>query len=178
MAVYELGATRPVLGASVFIAESAAVIGDVHLGEACSVWFGAVLRGDFLPIRIGARTNVQDNAVLHITSDRAATTVGEDVTVGHSVILHGCTIGSSCLIGMGSVVLDGAVIGDESLVAAGSLVTPGFLVAPRSFALGRPAKVVRAVRPEELAMIRASAQSYVRHAQTFASGCRRVSGPA
>jgi carbonic anhydrase/acetyltransferase-like protein (isoleucine patch superfamily) len=174
VALYELGAIRPARGHSVFVADSAAVIGDVQLGDECSVWFGAVLRGDFLPIRIGARTNIQDNAVIHITSDRAATTVGADVTVGHSVILHGCSIGSSCLVGMGSIVLDGAVIGDESLIAAGSLVTPGTVVAPRSFVLGRPAKVVRAVRLDEIASIRASAQNYVRFARTFDAGCKRI----
>jgi carbonic anhydrase/acetyltransferase-like protein (isoleucine patch superfamily) len=174
MAVYRLGATRPLLGASVFVADSAAVIGDVHVGEDSSVWFGAVLRGDYFPIRIGARTNIQDNAVLHITSGRAATTVGDDVTVGHGAILHGCTVGSSCLVGMSSVVLDGAVVGDESFIAAGSLLTPGTVIPPRSFVLGRPAKVIRAVRDEELAAIRTSARHYVGYAHAFAADCQRV----
>jgi carbonic anhydrase/acetyltransferase-like protein (isoleucine patch superfamily) len=177
VAIYELGTRIPDLGPRVFIAETAAVIGDVQLGEECSVWFGAVVRGDYLPIRVGARTNIQDNAILHITSDRAATTVGHDVTVGHAAILHGCTVGSFCLIGMASVVLDGAVIGDESLVAAGSLVTPGTQIPPRSFVLGRPAKVTRAVRDEELASIHRSAAHYVRYGQEFAASCRRLDRP-
>jgi gamma-carbonic anhydrase len=176
MAIYELDAMRPTFGRDVFVADSAAVIGDVQVGDECSLWFGAVLRGDFFPIRIGARTNIQDNAVVHITSDRAATTVGDDVTVGHAAILHGCTVGHACLIGMASIVLDGAVIGDESFVAAGSLVTPATIVAPRSFVLGRPAKVIRAVREAEITAIRESAQNYVRYARAFQTGCRRVRG--
>src|ERR1700753_2444074 len=100
MAIYELKGVRPLLGRDVFVAEGARVIGDVHLGDAASVWFNAVLRGDYMPIRVGARTNVQDNAVLHITSGLAATTLGDDVTIGHSAIVHGCTIGHRCLIGM------------------------------------------------------------------------------
>jgi carbonic anhydrase/acetyltransferase-like protein (isoleucine patch superfamily) len=174
MAVYQLGAARPLLAASVFVAESAAVIGDVHVDEGSSVWFGAVVRGDYFPIRIGARTNIQDNAVLHITSGRAATTVGDDVTVGHGAILHGCSVGSSCLVGMASVVLDGAVIGEQSFIAAGSLVAPGTVIPPRSFALGRPAKVIRPVRDDELVLIQTSARNYVRYAQTFAADCERV----
>lgn len=174
MAVYRLGSAKPLLAASAFVAESAAVIGDVHVGEDSSVWFGAVLRGDYFPIRIGARTNIQDNAVVHITSGRAATSVGDDATVGHGVILHGCTVGSGCLVGMASVVLDGAVIGEESFIAAGSLVTPGTVLPPRSFALGRPAKVVRRVREEELAQIAASARHYVGYAKAFAADCQRI----
>ena len=118
----------------------------MHLGDEASVWFGAVLRGDYMPIRIGARTNIQDNAVVHITvRGSRATTLGDDVTVGHAAIIHGCTIGDRCLIGMGSIVLDGAVVGEGSFVAAGSLVTPGTVIPPRSFVMGRPAKVIRPV---------------------------------
>jgi carbonic anhydrase/acetyltransferase-like protein (isoleucine patch superfamily) len=174
MAVYGLGPSKPLLAASVFVAESAAVIGDVHVGDDSSIWFGAVLRGDYFPIRIGARTNVQDNAVLHITSGRAATTVGDDVTVGHGAILHGCTVGSSCLVGMATVILDGAVVGEQSLIAAGSLVAPGTVIPPRSFALGRPAKVLRAVRDDELALIQTSARNYVGYAQAFGAACHRL----
>src|SRR5580698_1258338 len=125
MGLYALGDIVPTLGRDVFLADNAIVIGDVHLGDEASVWFGAVLRGDYFPIRVGARTNIQDNAVLHITAGQAATTIGDDVTIGHAAIVHGCTIGNRCLVGMGSTVLDGAVVGDDSFVAAGSLVTPG-----------------------------------------------------
>jgi carbonic anhydrase/acetyltransferase-like protein (isoleucine patch superfamily) len=174
MAVYRFGPSRPILAASAFVAEGATVVGDVHVGDDSSIWFGAVLRADYFPIRIGARTNVQDNAVLHITSGRAATSVGDDVTVGHGAILHGCTVGSSCLVGMASVVLDGAVVGDHSFIAAGSLVAPGTHIPARSFALGRPAKVIRAVRDDELALIETSARNYVRYAQAFAADCQRI----
>src|SRR5580692_1209911 len=115
MGLYALGDIVPTLGRDVFVADSAAVIGDVHLGDEASVWFGAVLRGDVFPIRFGARTNVQDGSVIHVTGGQAATTVGDDVTVGHKVLLHGCTIGDRCLVGMGSIVLDGAEVGDECL---------------------------------------------------------------
>ncbi|HEY1694642.1 MAG TPA: gamma carbonic anhydrase family protein [Polyangiaceae bacterium] len=177
MALYELAGVRPVLGRDVFVAENASVIGDVHLGDEASVWFGAVLRGDYFPIRIGARTNVQDNCVVHITADRAATTVGDDVTVGHAAILHGCTVGNRCLVGMGSIVLDGAVIGDESFVAAGSLVTPGTIVPPRSFVLGRPATVKRAVTADDLRWIGDAAAVYAGYARDFRTRSRRIDHP-
>jgi carbonic anhydrase/acetyltransferase-like protein (isoleucine patch superfamily) len=174
MAVYALRDVRPVLGRDVFVADSASVIGDVHLGDEASVWFGAVLRGDYFPIRIGARTNIQDNSVVHITAGSAATTVGDDVTVGHAVTLHGCTVGDRCLVGMGTIVLDGAVLGEDSFVAAGSLVTPGTIVPPRSFVIGRPARVARAVTEEDLAWIREAAKLYVGYARDFRAGCKRV----
>jgi carbonic anhydrase/acetyltransferase-like protein (isoleucine patch superfamily) len=177
MAIYELAGVRPTLGQRVFVADGARVIGDVDLGDDASIWFGAVLRGDQFPIRIGARTNVQDNAVVHITAKQAATTVGDDVTVGHAAILHGCTIGRACLVGMGSVVLDGAVIGDESFIAAGSLVTPGTIVPPRSFVLGRPARVQRSVTESELAWIRDASAVYVGYAREFRDGLRRIDDP-
>jgi carbonic anhydrase/acetyltransferase-like protein (isoleucine patch superfamily) len=174
MALYELNGKRPTLGRNVFIADSAAVIGDVHLGDDASVWFGAVLRGDYMPIRIGARTNIQDNAVVHITAGVNAATVGDDVTVGHSAIIHGCTVGDRCLVGMSSTLLDGAVIGDDSFIAAGSLVTPGTVVPPRSFLMGRPAKVARPVKDTDLAWILGSAVTYVQHARDFAAQCKRI----
>jgi carbonic anhydrase/acetyltransferase-like protein (isoleucine patch superfamily) len=174
MSLYEIRGVRPALGAGVFVAESASVIGDVRLGERAGVWFGAVLRGDYFPIRVGARTNIQDNAVLHITAGKAATTVGDDVTVGHGAIVHGCTIGDRCLIGMGSIVLDGAVIGADSFVAAGSLVAPDAVVPPGSFVLGRPAKVLRRVTEEEMAGMRGVSAAYVGYAAEFLASCERV----
>ena len=119
MPLYEHKGVRPTLGRDVFIAPNATVIGDVHLGDEASVWFGAVVRGDVFPIRFGARTNVQDGSVVHVTGGQAATTVGDDVTIGHMVLLHGCTVGNRCLIGMGSILLDGAEIGEERLIGAG-----------------------------------------------------------
>ena len=174
MPLYALKGVRPRLGRDVFVADGARVIGDVHLGDQASVWFGAVLRGDYMPIRVGARTNVQDNAVLHITSGESATTLGDDVTVGHAAIVHGCTVGHRCLVGMGSVVLDGAVIGDDCFIAAGSLVTPGTVIPARSFVIGRPAKAVRPVTERDLESIRLAAIRYVEYAGEFATGCERV----
>jgi carbonic anhydrase/acetyltransferase-like protein (isoleucine patch superfamily) len=174
MPIYELSGVRPTLGRDVFVADNATVIGDVHLGDESSVWFGTVLRGDYFPIRVGARTNIQDNSVVHITSGTAKTTIGDGVTIGHAAIIHGCTIGSRCLIGMGSIVLDNAVVGDGSFVAAGSLVTPGTVIPPGSFALGRPAKVLRPVRDEDRLTIEASSALYAQYARDFMKGCRRV----
>ncbi|MGD0527258.1 MAG: gamma carbonic anhydrase family protein [Polyangiaceae bacterium] len=174
MALYELAGVRPTVGRGVFVAENASVIGDVHLGDEASVWFGAVLRGDYYPIRIGARTNVQDNTVVHITAERTATTVGDDVTIGHAAIIHGCTVGHRCLVGMGSIVLDGAVVGDDSFVAAGSLVTPGTVIPPRSFVMGRPAKVIRPVKEADTEWIRNAAVVYAGYARDFLAKCRRV----
>jgi carbonic anhydrase/acetyltransferase-like protein (isoleucine patch superfamily) len=174
MALYELKGVRPALGRDVFIAETASVIGDVLLGDEASVWFGAVLRGDYFPIRVGARTNVQDNTVVHITADLSATTIGDEVTIGHAAVIHGCTIGHRCLIGMGSVVLDGATVGDDSFVAAGSLITPGTVIPPRSFVMGRPAKVVRAASERDTAWIQASAAQYAAYAAEFRRSCRRL----
>ncbi|MGH7271919.1 MAG: gamma carbonic anhydrase family protein, partial [Polyangiaceae bacterium] len=114
MPLYEIGNLRPTLGRNVFVADGARVIGDVTLGDEAGIWFNAVLRGDYMPIRIGARSNIQDGAIVHITAGLAGTTLGDDVTVGHAAIIHGCTIGNLCLVGMGSVVLDGATVGDES----------------------------------------------------------------
>jgi carbonic anhydrase/acetyltransferase-like protein (isoleucine patch superfamily) len=174
MALYELNGVRPTVGRDVFVAETASVIGDVHLGDEASVWFGAVLRGDYFPIRVGARTNVQDSTVVHITAGKAATTIGDDVTIGHAAILHGCTVGDRCLVGMGSVVLDGAVVGEESFVAAGSLVTPGTIIPPRSFVLGRPAKAARRVAEADLEWIRQAAQVYAGYARDFRATLRRI----
>jgi carbonic anhydrase/acetyltransferase-like protein (isoleucine patch superfamily) len=177
MAVYEYKGVRPLLGRGVFIAPNAAVIGDVHLGDESSVWYGTVVRGDSYPIRIGARTNVQDGSVVHVTGGRAATTVGDDVTIGHMVLLHGCTVGNGCLIGMGSVVLDGVEIGDECIVAAGSLVVPRTRVPARSMVMGRPAKVVRALTDDDLAMVREAGRVYVEGARTFASDAVKLVSP-
>lgn len=164
MPVYRLGALVPRLAPSVFVAPNAAVIGDVVIGPSSSIWFSTTLRGDVFPIRIGARTNLQDGVVVHVTGGKASTTVGDDVTVGHQAILHGCTVGSACLVGMGSTVLDLAVIEDECFVAAGSLVTPGTRVPSRSLVMGRPAKVVRRLGETDLADIRESAALYVGYA--------------
>lgn len=174
MPLYEHLGVAPRLGKDVFVADNATLIGDVEIGDASSVWFSTVIRGDVYPIRLGARTNIQDGSVIHVTGDHAATTVGDDVTVGHMVLLHGCTVGHGCLIGMGSVLLDGSNIGDESIVAAGSLVSPNTVFPPRSFVMGRPARVKRAVTDEDLVWVRAAGELYVQYAETFRTQVRRL----
>lgn len=169
MPLYEHKGVRPRLGKDVFIAPNATVIGDVHLGDESSVWFSAVLRGDVFPIRFGARTNIQDGSVVHVTGGQAATTVGDDVTVGHKVLLHGCTVGNRCLIGMGSILLDNCEIGDECLIAAGTLVAPRAKIPARSMVMGRPGKVVRALSEADLKMVREAGELYVGYARTFRS---------
>ena len=151
----------PRVPASAFVAMNAVVLGDVELGEHASVWYGAVLRGDVGPIRVGARTNIQDLCVLHATTGRAGLTVGDEVTVGHRAILHGAVIRDRCLIGMGSILLDDCEIGEESLVAAGAVVLEGLKVPPRSFVAGVPATVRGAIPAEALARLRESADAYV-----------------
>jgi carbonic anhydrase/acetyltransferase-like protein (isoleucine patch superfamily) len=169
MPIYALSGVKPKIADGVFVAPGAAVIGDVTIGEGSSLWFNVVVRGDVFPIRIGARTNIQDGSIVHVTGGKASTTIGDDVTVGHAAIIHGCTIGSRCLVGMGSTVLDGAVIEDECFVAAGTLVPPGMRVPSRSMVMGRPGKVVRPLRDEELADIRNAAAHYVENARTYLS---------
>jgi carbonic anhydrase/acetyltransferase-like protein (isoleucine patch superfamily) len=151
---------QPKLGARAWVDVSAQVIGDVELGEDASVWMNTVVRGDVNGITIGARTNVQDNCVLHVTS-RERTSLAEDVTVGHSVTLHGCSVERLCLIGIGAIVLDGAVVGEESIVAAGALVPEGMQVPPRSLVMGMPARVRRPLDEDERASLRRYAQRYV-----------------
>jgi carbonic anhydrase/acetyltransferase-like protein (isoleucine patch superfamily) len=160
----------PTIPASVFVDETAVVIGDVVIGEESSVWFNSVVRGDVHFIRIGRRTNVQDLCLLHVTHDTHPLVIGDEVTVGHHVVLHGCTVKDRVLVGMGAIVMDGAVIGEDSIVGAGALVTEGTVVPPKSLILGAPAKVRRPVTDEELAWIRESAENYVRYARDYLRG--------
>lgn len=151
----------PVIDPTAFVAPTASVIGDVVVGAESSLWFGTVVRGDVFHIRVGSRTSIQDNSVLHVTHDRCATIVGDDCTVGHAVVLHGCTIGDRVLVGMGAVVLDDALVSSDVLIGAGSLVTMGTKIPPRSLVLGRPARIVRALTEPEVAQIREAAALYV-----------------
>lgn len=150
----------------VILLPGARVNGDVTMGHGCSVWFNAVIRGDEAPITIGEDTNIQDNATLH-TSYGHPLNVGSGVTVGHNAILHSCTVGDNCLIGMGSIVLDDAVIGRDCIVGAGALVTKNTVVPDGSMVLGSPAKVKRALTPEEIEGIRQNALSYVRDKELY-----------
>lgn len=161
-------AFKPVLGARVFIDPSAVVIGKVTLGDDVSIWPTTVVRGDVHSISIGARTNVQDGSILHVTHDGEyapggkALVVGTDVTVGHRAILHACTIGNFCLVGMGSIVLDGAVLEDYVMVGAGSVVAPGKRLESRGLYVGSPARRVRDLTARELSFLPYSAANYVK----------------
>ncbi|MGQ0555412.1 MAG: gamma carbonic anhydrase family protein [Nitrospiraceae bacterium] len=168
--------TRPAIPTSCFIEETAVVIGDVVMGENCSVWFNAVIRGDVYYIRIGERTNVQDLCMLHVTHDTHPLIIGTDVTIGHNVVLHGCTIQDRVLVGMGAVIMDGAVIGEDSVVGAGALVVEGTVVPPKSLILGSPAKIKRPVTEEELAWIKESAENYVKYARQYMNDSTKKTG--
>ena len=165
--------TWPRLGERAYVDVSAQVIGDVELGDHASIWMNAVVRGDINKIRIGARTNIQDNCVLHVVGTLFPVVVGDNVTVGHSVTLHGCTIGAHCLIGMGAIVLNGAEVGEECIVAAGTLVPEGMKIPPRSLVMGTPAKLKRRVTEEERASFRETAQNYVDYKEIYLAEAAR-----
>src|SRR5690606_11394363 len=159
---------QPRLGERVFVDASAVVLGDVELGEDCSVWPLTVIRGDMHRIRIGARTSIQDGSVLHITHagpfnpDGYPLLIGDDVTVGHKVTLHGCTLGNRILVGMGSIVMDGAVVEDEVIIGAGSLVPPGTRLQSGYLDVGSPVKQARPLSDKERAFFSYSAANYVK----------------
>ena len=154
---------QPQLGKGVYLAKGAVVLGDVTLGDASSVWYNAVLRGDINRIVVGHHTNIQDCAVVHVADDYPCE-VGNYVTVGHSAIIHACTVGDETLVGMGAVILDGAVIGEQCLIGAKALVVQGARIPAGSLVLGMPAKVVRALSPEERQGLRVSAEKYADNA--------------
>lgn len=176
MAIEAFSGIVPKLGGGVFVHPTATVIGDVTLGDAVSVWPGAVIRGDVNRIRVGEASNIQDNAVLHVSHrrpedpDGAPLVIGARVTVGHGVILHGCTVGDECLIGMGALVMDHAVIEPQVLLAAGSLVTERQVLASGWLYLGRPAKPVRRLSPQEIAHFAYQAGRYVELARVYLGG--------
>ena len=159
--VFELAGVCPLIDDDVYVAHNATVIGDVALGPRSSVWFNAVIRGDNDPIRIGARTNVQDGCVIHSDPGYPAT-IGTGVTVGHKAMLHGCTIGDGCLVGINSVVLNGARIGELCIIGSNALVTEGKVIPARSLVIGSPGRVVREITDKEIEMMRESAEVYAR----------------
>jgi carbonic anhydrase/acetyltransferase-like protein (isoleucine patch superfamily) len=160
----------PLLDPTAFVVPSATIVGDVTIGSESSIWFGAVVRGDIEPIRIGARTNVQDNATLHVVGGRFSTTLGDGVTVGHNAVVHGCAVGDGVLIGMGAIVLDGVTLEAECLIGAGAVVPPGTRVPTRSLVLGNPGRVVRALTDAELGRMRDAASNYVGYAARYRQG--------
>ncbi|MFN4116336.1 MAG: gamma carbonic anhydrase family protein [Inhella sp.] len=173
MSLYELGEHRPQLGADCFVAPSATVVGRVTMGERCSVWFGAVLRGDSSTLSLGDRVNVQDGAVLHADAGFPLS-IADDVTIGHQAMVHGCTVEAGCLIGIQAVILNGAVIGEGSLVGAGALVTEGKQFPPRSLIVGSPAKVLRGLSAEESAKLKLSAAHYANNGERYAAELKKI----
>ncbi len=157
----------PKIHPTVYLSENVFVIGDVEIGEDSSVWFGSVVRGDVNYIRIGKRTNIQDNSVVHVTHDTHPTVIGDNVTVGHRVILHGCTLGNNILVGMGAVIMDGVQIEDFVLVGAGALITPNKKIPSGVLVAGFPAKVVRELKDDEIKMIEQSATNYVNYKNEY-----------
>lgn len=170
MIVLPFDGKSPRLGERVFVAENATLVGDVVLGDDASIWFGTVLRGDVHAIRVGARTNIQDNCTVHVTTARFATTIEDEVTIGHGAIVHGCMIRRRALIGMGARVLDGALVGEMALVAAGSVVSEGMDVPPRTLVAGVPARVKRPLTDDEVARVEEAWQHYVELKERYRNG--------
>lgn len=173
MAIYRLGDREPRIDPTAWIAESAELIGLVELAAESSIWFNCTLRGDNEPIRVGARSNVQENCVLH-TDPGFPLTIGERVTVGHQAMLHGCTIGAGSLIGIRAVVLNEAVIGEQCLVGAGAIVTEGRRFPPRTLLLGAPARVARELTDKDLALLDTAARNYMRRAAMYRASLQRA----
>lgn len=157
----------PKFGGDCFLAETAVVVGEVSMGDHCTVWFNAVVRGDVHSITIGNNTNIQDGAIIHCTYQRAATVIGSDVSIAHNAIVHGCTVHDRVLIGMGAIVMDGAVIGSESVIAAGAVVLPGTIVEPGSVYAGTPARRVKDISPEMQEVITRTARNYPMYAEWY-----------
>jgi carbonic anhydrase/acetyltransferase-like protein (isoleucine patch superfamily) len=159
---------KPAWGMACFIAPNATIVGDVVMGDACSVWFNAVIRGDVNSIRLGNRVNVQDGAVIHCTYLRSKTTIGNNVSIGHNAIVHGCTVHDNVLIGMGSVIMDGAIVGSNTIIAAGAVVLEGTQCEEGSIYAGVPAKKVKDIDPAKVeGEINRIANNYIGYAKWF-----------
>jgi carbonic anhydrase/acetyltransferase-like protein (isoleucine patch superfamily) len=150
----------PQLGANVYVADGAKIVGDVQIADESTIWFNAVMRGDLAPIFIGKRCNIQDAVVAHVNTNQPLI-VAEEVSVGHSAIIHGCTIGKGSLIGMGAIILNGAEIGEYALIGAGAVVTENSKIPPYTLSLGTPAKVVRELNDADLERMKRTMESYV-----------------
>jgi Carbonic anhydrases/acetyltransferases, isoleucine patch superfamily len=161
--------TLPTIADDCFIAPNATVIGDVVIGGGTNVWFGCVIRGDVHEIRIGERTNIQDGTIVHVTGGKFGTYIGSGITIGHGAVLHACTLEDGCFVGMGATILDGAVVESGAMVAAGAVVTPGKRVKAGELWAGNPAKLMRALRPEDAAWFPVSADNYVKLAGQYRS---------
>ncbi|CAN5338197.1 gamma carbonic anhydrase family protein [soil metagenome] len=157
----------PQFGKDCFLAETAVVVGQVVMGDNCTVWFNAVVRGDVHSITIGNNTNIQDGAIIHCTYEKAKTVIGDNVSIAHNAIVHGCTVEDNVLIGMGAIVMDDAVIGKESVIAAGAVILPGTIVEPGSIYGGTPAKRIKDIGPEMKEVIARTARNYPMYATWY-----------
>lgn len=157
----------PVVGSNCFLADNAVVVGEVIMGDACTVWFNAVVRGDVHSITIGNHTNIQDGAIIHCTYQKACTVIGNNVSIAHGAIVHGCTIEDNVLIGMGAIVMDNAVIGEGSVIAAGAIVLAGARVEPGSLYAGIPARRIKDAGPEMAEVIARTARNYPKYAEWY-----------
>lgn len=158
----------PQVDSTVLVVPTATIIGDVVIGPESSIWFQTVVRGDVNFIRIGARTNIQDGSVVHVTLKTHPTIIGDDVTIGHNVTLHGCTVGDRCLIGIGAILLDGVEIGADCMIAAGSVVTPGTVIPPGTLVMGSPARIKRELTTDEISQLKKSAENYIDYKKRYA----------
>jgi carbonic anhydrase/acetyltransferase-like protein (isoleucine patch superfamily) len=172
--LYAWESHTPRIAQTAWIAPTAVVAGDVEIGEFSSIWFHCTLRGDISPIRIGARSNVQDGSILHISGSTMPCLIGDDVTIGHGAIVHAATIKNHAFVGMGATVLDGAVIEERGMLAAGGLLTPGKIIGPGELWGGAPARRMRVMSPEDLERYAQNAAHYVALAQRFKKGLRSV----
>jgi carbonic anhydrase/acetyltransferase-like protein (isoleucine patch superfamily) len=165
--IKEVRGHSPKFGSNCFLADNAVVVGEVIMGDNCTVWFNAVVRGDVHSITIGDNTNIQDGAIIHCTYQKAKTTIGNNVSIAHNAIVHGCTVEDNVLIGMGAIVMDDAVIGSNSVIAAGAVILPGTIVESGSMYAGVPAKRAKDISEEMRAVIVRTAKNYPMYAEWY-----------
>jgi gamma-carbonic anhydrase len=176
MSIYALADVAPRIAATSFIAPSADIIGDVTIGENCSIWFNVVMRADGAPITVGDGTNIQDGTVVHISSQHAGTFIGNNVLIGHSALIHGCTLEDRSFVGFAAQAMDGCVIESDAMLAAGGLLTPGKRIPARQLWAGRPAKYMRDLSDEDLVRHQKGVSGYQMAAQIYRTSLRRVDG--
>lgn len=165
--ILPVNSKTPIIPDSCWLAPNATIVGEVSLGEECTIWFNAVVRGDVNAIKIGNRTNIQDNAVIHCTYQRAATAIGSNVSIGHTAIIHGCTLEDNVLVGMGAIVMDDAIVKEGAIIAAGAVVLAKTVVEAGAIYAGIPAKKVKMAEGDVKDMIKRTANNYIKYASWF-----------